>query len=529
MQQAKTAELRKTVLESPEIAEALESLDEDELATIAEYRSADPFRIALAKLKDAYYGVDTDEEAIFKIVTGMSGPDRAKLMLDPFYATLTVGSGLDRDEKALLKEAVETGKIPTGMAMQWAVEGLGTEDEMITQTLAAIDEDGRYLYRLGFFLAEGGKLDPISETADSPSPADISDANSRYAEIKSQLEGDLGGDDLQKAYDQLLGATPTLREMRTAAGRRMAAFIMQKRVGQKGSERESGWNITSTPIVDAFSGSGETADQAHARFRAAYAAAIADGTLSDEELAVLASLDRDFAEKHAEYVATVDQVRNVASTAAAVAVGIIVSVATLGAGTPAATSLLAAYGPAALIGGAAGATAKVGVSEIVGGSHYDTLSTEGLRDAMSGFAEGAMAVLSTGLAARFTALIGLKGPELAVEITQGVLTASNGALAHAGRTAVFAGTKSAIEGFLSGVVGELIMTAADAEVWKQSIWQILQDFGKAILKGGGLGAVTGALTGGTLEALGAYVGARRMQVFLTQLESAGVNGSPAAA
>jgi hypothetical protein len=188
-------------------------------------------------------------------------------------------------------------------------------------------------------------------------------------------------------------------------------------------------------------------------------------------------------------------------------------------------AFLTQYGVAgtAIFAGTTGAAVKVGTAEAVGGSHYDAASTEGLKDAVSGFTDGAMAVLSAGLATRFTSLIGLSKAGLAAEMTAGILASSDAAIAQAGKTFVRAASCSAIEGFLAGAVGEIVLTTADEKTWKQSIWGIIQDYGLAILKGGGIGAATGAITGGTLEALGTYVGVKRIQGLLQQLEHAGVS------
>jgi hypothetical protein len=56
-----------------------------------------------------------------------------------------------------------------------------------------------------------------------------------------------------------------------------------------------------------------------------------------------------------------------------------------------------------------------------------------------------------------------------------------------------------IDGSLGGAVGELAMTVTDAETWKRSVWGVLARAGQALLRGGLLGAGTGAVAGGLLE------------------------------
>ncbi|MFE4106461.1 hypothetical protein [Almyronema epifaneia] len=532
LQQKASRELRQKLMSDPQVKAALAHLNRDETAIVDIYASASSYEISLEKLKVAYYGLDTDEEEIFKLVCQMSAADRQRLQQEnpPIYQRLLspVSSYLTRQERSMLKTAVQTGKIPTDTALDWAFGGNwdGTEDEMLAQTFAAMDETERYQYRLGYYLFKGGKSFAQQDTEQKAEQA----ALKKFQQLYRRLDSELGTDDLQKALDQLLG-TPTLQELKSEQGRLMAAQIMRHRVGEKGDIREA--DGVSSAIMDTFSETGEVADQAEVQFESAYKLAIADGKLTAEEFAALAALDANFASKYDEYVAAVDQVVNVASTVAAIAVGIVAVILSGGSGAPAVAALLGKFGvaattaqsvaTAAALAGTASATAKVGVSELVGGSHYDAASTEGLQDAVVGFTEGAMAVVSAGLAHRFTHLVGLGKAELAGEMTAGILASSEAAVNQAGRTFARAGLEGLIDGCLSGAVGELVMTAADQAVWKKSIWEVVLSFGQAILKGGGIGAVTGMVTGGSLEALTTYVGVKRLQSFMKQLDAAGIN------
>jgi hypothetical protein len=516
--------IRQQLLNDPDVKKALTAhLSKEEMDEVNTYVSGDTYKIALKKLEAAYSGVDTDEEGIFKIICAMSAADRQKMKdeLPRIYLELVNPNGLfTAEEQAMIRDAVDTGKIPTDKALNWAFGGWGdgTEEEMLEQTFTAMDDAERHEYRLGYFLHKGGQLPAATEQEKTAQQQ----AKDKFQKLYQRMDDELGSDDLQKALDRLLG-TPTLDELKTEQGRLMAVGIMNDRIGEKGDIREN--DSASSAIVDIFSDQGEVTDQSEARFQSLYKEAIKDGKLTDEEFAALAALDADFAQQHDEYVATIDQVTGIASTVAAIAVGIAVTVLSGGSAGPAVAAFLTQYGVVgtAVIAGTASAAAKVGTSELVGGSHYDAASTEGLKDAASGFADGAMAVLSVGLATRFTNLIGLSKAGLAAEMTAGILASSDAAISQAGKTFVNAGIRSGIEGFLSGAVGEIVLTTADEKTWKQSVWGVIKTYGAAILKGGGIGAVTGAITGGTLEALGTYVGVKRIQGLLTQLESVGIN------
>lgn len=521
LQQEANQRLRQQLLADPDVRVTLNHyLNEDELAVVATYASGDTYRIALQKLEEAWEGIDADEEGIFKILTGMSAADRARMQAEQpaIYQTLMGPDGLNEDEQELARAAIKDGHIPTEKAIAWAVEGAGTEDPMIAQTFAAMSETERYEYRLGYFLHQGGEMSAASDAERQQQEQ----ARAKFRTIYAWLDGDLGTDDLQEALDQLLGRVPTLQELRSEQGRLMAAGIMHGRVEEKGDIREE--DVVSSAVVDYFSESGEVSDQAEVRFMVAYQEALADKRLTDEEFARLAVLDADFARTYTEYVATVNMVADIASTVAAIAVGIIATLASGGTLGPAAAAFCAKVGTAGTvaIAGTIGAAAKVGVSEVVAGEHFDTFSSEGAVAAAVGFTDAASAVLAAGLAERFASLVGLGRAALATEMTTGILQAGEASLATVGKTIAGGAFRSTIEGVLAGAVGELVLTAADEKIWRDSIWGVIQRFGWAVIKGGAIGGATGLVTGGVFETLGAYVGVRRLGGLLTELEAAGV-------
>lgn len=530
LQTQATRDLRQRLMADPAVQAAMKHLNVGETAIADIYASADTYAIAIKKLEDAYYGMDTDEEKIFKLICQMSAADRRRMETEQpeIYTTIVSGGWLSTAEQEMASTAFKTGKIPTEKALDWAFGGEwdGTEDEMLEQTFAAMDDAERYEYRLGYYLHKGGSSMAENDEEKKAEKA----ALTKFQQLQARFGSELGTDALQKALDQLLGS-PTLQELKSEKGRAMAAQIMQGRIGEKGDIREG--DTVSSAIMDTFSDAGEVSDQAEVQFESAYKLAMADGKLTDEEFAALAALDANFAEKYDQYVAAVDQVTNIAGTVGAIAAAIVVVVLSGGSGAPAAVALLSKFGVAAstaqavaataAVAGVASAGAKVGMSELVGGSHYDAASTEGLKDAAVGFTEGAITVLSAGLAHHVTKMVGLGKAELAGEMAAGILNSSDAAIKQAGGTFARAGFENLIDGFLSGAVGELVMTASDQEVWKKSIWDVVLSFGQALLKGGGIGAVTGAVTGGTLEALGSYVGTKRLQGLMQQLDVAGIS------
>ena len=521
----KDPKLRDRLSKDREVKKALkDAFSEAEFATLEYYEKGDTFHIAVHKLEEAYYGFDTDEEEIFRILLSMSSDDRKRLKNEAplMYLKLTSPFYMDKDEIPLIKEAIETGKISTDKALEWAMGGGwdGTTEELIRDTFDRMGQEEHFKYRLGYFLYKGGKaLEIFVEKG-------IQDeALATFTKLYNRLVGELGTDDLHDALDHLLGV-PTLVELKSGEGRKMAVFIMQSRVLEKGAVRDR--DTVSSWFMDVFSETGEISDQAEIAFRAAYYLAFKEDKVSDAELALLGALEENFKETYAEFVATTETVAEIASTVAAIAVAVGVTILTGGTAGPGAAAGLSSYlgttGSVIVAAASAGAT-KVGVSELIAGEHYDTLSTEGLEDLVVGGVEGAMTALTAGIAkslsASFWALVGLKEAQLSAELTAGVLRATGVSLRQAGKRFAVGGLEAAIDGALSGAVGELVLTAMDQKVWQKSIWDTVLTFGWAVLRGAGIGAATGFVTGGAIESLIYTLGVRRYTRLLTRLEEVG--------
>lgn len=546
LQQRENSRLRWGLMQDKQIKDALEgNLSQKEMDTVYTYLEADPYQIALKQLEEAFTGIDIDEERIFKILTGMSEVNRIRLKKEqpPIFWKILNPNWMTAGEIQLIWTAITTGKIPTEKGLEWAFGGNwdGTEDEMIEQVFAAMDDDERYQYRLGYYLYKEGERKQLKSDA-----KDLhSEALAKFTKLYDRMKSELGTDDLQKALDQLLrvdpvkegllfgvepakeeqkvGVEPTKEERRPEDEWLMSVKIMKHRVMEKGNIREE--DKTSSAFMDTFFEEGEVSDLAEIQFLSAYNLAIADDKITFQEFLLLRNLYKNFAQKYEEYVATVDQFSSVASNVAAIAAAVVITALSGGTAGPAIAGLLTQYGLAgtAVIAGAASAAVKIGVKETIGASHYDATSTEGLRDLAIGFTEGAMTVLSAGLADKFIKFAGLTGGELTGEMAAGIVNVSNAAISGAGKTFAVSGLKHGIEGFIAGLAGELVLVATDEEVWKKAVWEVLADFAGALLKAAGTGFVTGFLTGGALEALSTYVGVKRVQKLLQQLDEVGIS------
>ncbi|MED5374323.1 MAG: ADP-ribosyltransferase [Myxococcota bacterium] len=496
--------LRQQLWDDPEIQRVLGGLSESERSDVAAFRDNNSGAMVMQRLEEEWSHWSTDTARIFALVGEMSEGERATFRSSPLYVRML--TGLDLREGAALRRVAETGSIPTDMAVDAALGGSwdGTDEDMLAQTFEAMHADERFNYRLGYWLSRDGR-----EPADPEQEQALAD----FLALESRLRSELGADDLQTALDQLVGV-PTARELETEAGRLMAAGILVHRADDKQALGDG--------LGAMFTEKDETADGMEVQLDAAYLQALEDGVISAEELAILASLDERFAQRYAESVAAIDMVRNIAATVAAVAAGIVVTALTAGAAGPVVAGLLSTYGAGALAGGVAGAVTRVGVSELMGGDHFDTFSGEGATQAAAGFTDGAMAVLANGLATRFTDLVGLRGAQLSGAMSLGSIEAAGGTIQASGRAFVQGSVRGGLDGLLSGMVGELVLTAADSETWRRGVWDVVIAFGEAALRGGSLGAATGGLVGGGIDALGAYVSRARIESLVQDLESVGI-------
>ncbi len=524
------ADERARLLSDPEVAEALAKMSGDELAIVDDYESADSYAIAIRKLEQAVSGFTDDEAAFFKAVAEMSEADRQRLLGD--NATLAqLTASLTTAEREIVTQTLQTGQLPTEAVLDQSLGGSflgidydGTNEDTLKLALESMTDSERFTYRLGYYLHRQGQTTDLSE--------EQSAALEKFRTLYDRFVGDLGEDALQTTLDQLLG-TPTLQELSSEGGMEMSADIMNYRVEDKMAIRNAyvAQNPDVAGLMDAIFDEGGALDQAGVQFQNAFLQAMQDNTLTEAEFAVLAALDSNFASKYQAHVGRIDQITNIASTVAAIAAGIAVVVLSGGSGTPAVIAYLSstlgvsAGTATALTAGLAGATAKVVTAEAIGDDHYDAMGAEGGQDALVGFIEGAMAVVGEVLAARFSAYIGLRGAAFTGELSASTLRAANAATSQAGKSFVEGGLRGTIDGLLSGMVGEVTMTALDENTWRQSIWDILGDFGMAIIRGGGIGAVTGGVLGGSLEALVSVMGVNRAQRLLVQLEDTGISSA----
>lgn len=516
-------DVRDRLMADEDIRTALTHLNSEENAVAEGYASDNAYVKTVHKIEQTNSWLGRDFGEFFTLFAGMSDADQQRFVEE--HRNVIVGMQVFGSEtvKAAINEILETGQLSTTTAMEFATIGAGTADDFLTTTLQNMGAEERMMYRVGYAISRGHEI-PDALLEDLPFSKET--AESEFNSLYAMLEGDLSHDDLQKALDDLVSA-PTLPEYSTEGGLELISFILNQRVVEKGATRDGGG---ADGFVDLFTNTGGTADVAEVAARSQYAHMTADGEVTEAETFELGRLGEEFGDRHEDYVAAVDTVADMASTAAAIAAAVAVTFFTGGAGGPLAGSALAGFlgstqAAVAVTAAAAGGFAKTGMSELVGGEH-NSFTEEGAADFAVGSVEGAMTALTAGLAQSFHksfgSLVGLRGTALSAEMTVGTLRAASSSLSGVGKQFAQGAIRGAIDGVISGAVGELVVAAMDEDSYRKSIWDTLVNFGAAIARGAAMGGIGGSLGGGFAEALSFTISKARLPQLLSKLQRGGL-------
>jgi hypothetical protein len=493
-----TRQLRSQLRNDPDLSSVWSSLDDSERGILDHYVAGDTYEMALHELEVAYHSLDTDEAGILRVVARMNDADRRRIWSERprVLHEILHGGWLAPREQELFREVLETGRLPTDQALAVAMGGWGdgTDEAMILDTLGAMSEAERRTYRLGYWLHHQNAC-PEGEV--------MQHALTQFQDLYERLRAELEDDELDAAMDRMIGV-PSPEDFLTPEGRRMAAEIMSHRQRER-MELTAG--LTST-----FSSTDDTAQQASTIYEAHLQQLVArGGDISLEDFSVLVGLDAQFNSRFTDLQAAASLISSIAGTVAATVAAVVIIVLSEGTLAPAAAELIAANGGAVLWGAITGGAARVAASEAFGGDFYDATSTDGARDAMIGAIEGATAVAMATLAARAASLVGLSQRALNTAIVRASVDSASSGLSAAGRGAATGALEGAIDGFVSGAIGDLLVTATDADTWRRSVWEVLGRFGMSFLRGGAFGMAAGGVTGGGLGGAFAFARVRGLQ------------------
>ena len=350
--------------------------------------------------------------------------------------------------------------------------------EGIRRSILTLSQAEQARYRRGYWLTREHKSVP-------PGSPDL-DAVDAFERLEVLLErSDIGVQARIALLDDLLGA-PTDAELGTDEGRLQAATILRHQVLEHLDVE--GW--------EALLSSDDLRRESAADFEAAYHEAVAEGGVSDNELALLQGYADRFLKRDQAYAATNDTLGSVATTIAGVAVALAVS---------ALCPVASPFVVQALLGCGAGAVAGLAANGLVQG---EQASPEELRRAaLEGGLAGAIGPFADAMAgltvARVTVARGggaLASREAASRELSAIAVRSGG-----GRAALRI-SESTVSGMIDGGLSEGITTAVRLDYLKrsarESAWAILS----STLTGMVIGGATGAAFGGLAEGVGAVSG-----------------------
>ena len=461
---------------------------------------------AAARMAVAADGMGTDEDAIFRQLEGRSFEERAAIVsaYNERYGAAAGGLNFQQmldDEMGQMdseraRQLATNGRLDPAFAMRYAMDGFGTDEQMIRDTLQGRSADDIRQIRQQYADTYGGDLD-------------------------DELAGENSGRDGFEISQLMLGEPRTPEEVLARAN---AAYDF---------ERGSGAGVFGRGVTDLFSDSGEMLDEQHRRMQE-LSQRIQSGQPSPEDLERLQTIARYQGQDVQNYQAARDAITNSAAIGATAVVGTAATVLTGGAAGPA---VAAAIG--ALAGGAAGMGVKYGmqgssysvedagvdaammvVSAASAGVLQGSTVTAGLRGvmglagnttatlgqtvAMEAMRGGAMGLVN-GVAAGALDERTWRGPGNGLENflhTAGVSTLG-GAASGAG-SAGMGGLMGrapdgmdprqwgALTGGLGGVAGGVAQTAVDPAVWEGRWEDVASRFGQNAVVGAFQGAVMGA-------------------------------------
>ncbi len=489
---------------STDLASEMEGADLDVATSLV---SGDRAGAAAARMAVAADGMGTDEDAIFRQLEGKSFEERAAIISaynnrygeaaggDNFQQMLDAELGEMDGERA--RQLALNGRLDPVFAMRYAMDGIGTDEEMIRDTL------------------RGRSAEDIARIREQ--------YNASYdgADLDAELADENSGRDGFEISQMMLGEPRTPEEVLARAN---AAYDF---------ERGSGAGLFGAAVTDMFSDSGEMLDLQHQRLQE-LGERLQSGEATDEDMARLQTVARYQTQDVANYQASRDAITNSAAIAATAVVG---TAATIASGGVAGPAVAAAIG--ALAGGAAGMGMKYGmqgasyseedmavdgamavVSAASAGALQGSTVTAGLRGvmglagnatasvgqtvAMEAMRGGAMGLVN-GVAAGALDERTWRGPGNGLENFLGTVgTSTLGGAASGAGSAAMGGLMGrapdgmdprawgAVTGGLGGVAGGVAQTAVDPAVWEGRWEDVASRFGQNAVVGAFQGAVMGA-------------------------------------
>ena len=386
---------------------------------------------AAARMAVAADGMGTDENAIFNQLEGKTPEERQAIIADynQRYGQTTGGrdfGDMVNDEMGAMdseraRQLAVNGRLDPAFALRYAMDGAGTDEEMVRNSLA------------------GKSREQIAEIREQ--------YRQQYGrDLDTELNGENSGRDGFEISQLMLGEPKTPQEV---LARMNSAYDF---------ERGSGAGLFGKAVTDAFSDSGEVLDMQHARLQE-LGARLERGEASQEDLDRLQTIAGYQTADVKNYQASRDAITNSAAIGATAVVG---TAATLVTGGLAGPAVAASIG--ALAGGAAGMGMKYGMQ----GASYaqEDIATDAALALVSAASAGA--VQSSTMTAGLRGMVGLTGnasasvgQTVAMEAVRGgSMGVVNGLAAGTVSENTWRGVGSGLENFLRTVTTSTVGGAA---------------------------------------------------------------------
>ena len=480
-------QLRKDVLKDPEVKAIVQRLRGQGpagaayVANVEGAVNADEFDELHGQLGAAADGAQWGE--VFRIALAFSkNPDWKRRFVagstDPWGIYVKVRG----EPRGIMEEILNTQKIPLYRVLDYT-----GDVELLRTALSQLDEATRGKLRLGYVITrekrDESKLDKDGQEA-------LTEFRKFEAAVrKSQTTiGVFDNAGFEAVLGASLGSEPTAEELSTPEGRWRAAALMYH---QEQARLELGRGV-----VAHFTETDETMLAAARSFAALWEQFKDKNVLSSTDFAALVLLHDRFETRAEEFKETSETVSEIGGMVAATVAGVVIIAATGGTATP--FVVAGAF--------AAGAGARVVAREILASDYYTAASEKGVRDAMLGGIDAALAVIGGGLAARSVELLGLSGRALTTAAAHIGQEVAGQAIAKVPQTfvkrALISGLEGAIDGAFSGFVSEGVGAFTDARTWRRGVWNGLAQVGQAALIGGLTGLATGGVLGTVLPIAG---------------------------
>ena len=382
-------------------ADMTDEMGGGELDVATSLASGDRAGAAAARIAVATKGIGTDEHAIFRQLEGQPKEVREAIIRSYNERYGQQSGGLDFDkmlgselgtlDAERARQHATQDRLDPAFAMRYAMSGLGTDEDMVRQSLQGLSKEqvdelrGSYKQRYG-------------------------------RDLDREISGETSGRDGFEIRQMMLGKPQTPEE---SLARMNAAYDF---------ERGSGAGLFGNAVTDLFSNSGRVLDEQHRRVEG-LGERIRAGSATAEDLERLQTIGRYHQDDVVGVQASRDAIANGAALGATAVVGTAATIMTGGAVGPAAAAAIGA-----LAGGAGGMAVKAGMQ----GASY---ATEDIAT------DAAMALVTTGSAGL------VQGSVVNAGISH--LLRGHGAVAqHVGSAAMRGGGMGLVSGTAAGALDE---------------------------------------------------------------------------